>query len=174
MADRERKKTYEAENVVRVMSERGGAVELYGTTVQWPVEKRFGSLDHIQTYVDWVMRQPWFAGAYPRASKTAVRVRRRKGERMAHYDPLGHEIAIHDPEFGKPGWAMREIVVLHELAHHVHRLEDGFVGESHGPEYRAVFVHLVTEVIGPEAGWVLSTVYYDAGLRVAIAGAKKS
>jgi putative metallohydrolase (TIGR04338 family) len=41
---------------------------------------------------------------------------------------------------------MREMVVLHELAHQF------AVGERHGPEFVANYARIVTEVIGPEAG----------------------
>ena len=164
MADRERRRTYDAEHIVRAISAAGGPVELYGTTVQWPVELRFGELDHVQAYVADVMAREWFTRAYPHAAKVPVRVRHRKGDRFAHYDAAFREIAVNAPS-NKVGWGMREIVVLHELAHHVISLED-FEGEPHGSWFRGVFVHLVREALGAEAGWILQMTYIDAGLRV--------
>lgn len=162
--DKERQRTYNAEFIVREFSEREGAtMELFGTKVTWPVERRFGELDHVRDYVAWVMRQPWFVELFPRAAAVPVKVRYRRGDRAAHYE-LPATIAVNAPG-NKVGWAMREIVVLHELAHHVHEHE-GMPGSVHGAEFRGVFCRLVTEVIGPEAGWILQITFWDSALAV--------
>ena len=162
--DKERERTYQAEFIVRQFSEREGAtMELFGTKATWPVERRFGHLDHVREYVAWIQRQPWFVEHFPRAAAVPVKVRYRKGSRAAHYE-LPATIAINAPD-NKVGWAMREIVVLHELAHHVHEHE-AMAGAAHGAEFRGVFCKLVTEVIGPEAGWILQITFFDSGLQV--------
>ena len=153
MTDNEKQATYEAEFILRDMLERGGRVKMHGTVITLPVERKFGSLEHIKIYVDHVLK------SYPEAGPCAVRQRR--GNRFAHYE--SGTIAINDPEYGKPGWAMREIVVLHEVAHHLAR------GDGHGSKFRGAFVHLVTEFIGPEVGWLLSCGFMDNGLRVEVA-----
>ncbi len=56
---------------------------------------------------------------------------------------------------------MRELVVLHEVAHH---LDDGD-GPSHGPGFVATFCDLATVVMGPEVGHVLRVVYAKEGVR---------
>jgi putative metallohydrolase (TIGR04338 family) len=59
------------------------------------------------------------------------------------------------------GWAMRELVVLHEVAHH---LCDGD-GPAHGTDFVATFCALAATVMGPEAGHVLRVVYAKEGVR---------
>lgn len=165
VADRERQRTYDAEKIVRRMSEREGSkVELFGTTITWPAELRFGHIDHVAAYVRNIESSDWYRATFPKASQSPVKVRHRKGDKWAHYDGGTQTIAINAPD-NKTGWAMREIVVLHELAHHVDSLED-MGGESHGPEFRGVFCFLVSQVIGPEAGWILSVTFFDVGLQV--------
>ncbi len=56
---------------------------------------------------------------------------------------------------------MREVVILHEIAHH---LTPG--GDAHGLKFRAAFLHLVTEIIGPEAGFALRVLMMDEKLVV--------
>ena len=56
---------------------------------------------------------------------------------------------------------MRELVVLHEIAHH---LDDG-AGAAHGPEFVATFCELAAVVMGPEVGHVLRVVYAKEGVR---------
>lgn len=164
--DAERKKTYNAEKLVRDISARGGSVEMFGTTVTWPNERRFGHLEHIEAYLEQIQRMSWFRAQWEVAAGIPVRVRRRKSGNYAHYEryPIP-AIAVPDEQYGKPGWAMRELVVLHELAHHVHDWEK-MGGAAHGTEFREVFVALVSAVIGAEAGWLLQTAFMDAGLRV--------
>ena len=56
---------------------------------------------------------------------------------------------------------MRELVVLHELAHH---LAAG-TGPAHGPQFVATFCDLAAAVMGPEVGHVLRVVYTKEGVR---------
>jgi putative metallohydrolase (TIGR04338 family) len=59
------------------------------------------------------------------------------------------------------GWAMRELVVLHELAHHL------TPGDQHGSAFVATFVELVAELVGTEAAFLLRSALLDAGVAVA-------
>jgi putative metallohydrolase (TIGR04338 family) len=58
-------------------------------------------------------------------------------------------------------WAMRELVVLHELAHHLSG------GADHGAEFVTVLLCLVAELVGAEAGFLLRSALLDAGASVA-------
>lgn len=155
MTDRDKQATYNAEFIVRDLTERGGTIEVYGTNLLVPVERRFADLPSIQDYCDKVVALNWVKDLCP--AVTPVRVRRRKGTRFAHYEGGTRTIAINDSRDGK--WALREIVVLHELAHHLVRCgvraELGQRQGAHGPAFRNTFVTLVKEIIGPEVGWLL-------------------
>lgn len=152
--------TYDCEyNVRDVLEMPGSRMIVHGTTISIPVERRFGSLESVQTYVDLVLALNWVHRDYPRA-EIPVTVHRRKGDKSAHYERWSNVIAVHDKGYGLPGWAMREIVILHELAHHLSS-ESG-----HHGEFRGIFVRLVSEIISPEIGWLLSVRFMEAGLEV--------
>lgn len=165
--DSERQKTYNAEDIVCTISSRGGNVELHGTRVVWPTERKFGHLEHIEAYIDQVMRLPWFKQHFPVAASRGVTVRKRQGRKAAHYE-IGDTIAIPDDGTRSGSWAMRELVVLHELSHHVAKYDGAGYGSNHDAEFRGIYVTIVGAVIGPEAGWVLQTCFYDAGLRITL------
>jgi putative metallohydrolase (TIGR04338 family) len=94
-----------------------------------------------------------------------VRVRARAGAARAEYEFATHTIAVPPHRVGGR-WAMRELVVLHELAHHL-------AGEAgHGPVFVARLVHLVEELIGPEAGFLLRSALLEAGVQVAAPGGR--
>jgi putative metallohydrolase (TIGR04338 family) len=55
---------------------------------------------------------------------------------------------------------MREIVVLHELAHHLTR----HTAPSHGADFRSAFLDLLERVLAPEARFLLQLAYWERGL----------
>ncbi len=55
---------------------------------------------------------------------------------------------------------MRELVVLHEVAHHLCQ-----VPPPHGPEFVATVCTLTELVMGPEVGHVFRVVYAQEGVR---------
>ena len=57
-------------------------------------------------------------------------------------------------------WALRELVVLHEIAHHLCAAEP-----AHGPEFVSTFYDLAEAVMGPEVAHVLRVVYSQEGVR---------
>ena len=81
-------------------------------------------------------------------------MRARRGETAAHYE--SGTIAVPDR---RDSWALRELVVLHELAHHL-------AGDAaaHGRDYVATMVELAGCVMGPEAGYVLRVIYAKEGV----------
>jgi putative metallohydrolase (TIGR04338 family) len=86
-------------------------------------------------------------------------VRPRRGVTAAHYECLDGAAVIAVPA-RRDQWALRELVVLHEIAHH---LCDA--SPPHGPEFVAAFCELAGLVMGPEVEHVLRVVYLKEGVR---------
>ncbi|MCW2777221.1 MAG: hypothetical protein JWN17_946, partial [Frankiales bacterium] len=82
-------------------------------------------------------------------------LRVRRGVKAAHWEPPG-TIALPVPVHGEP-WALRESVLLHELAHHV----GGRTGlaAGHRPPFPALVLLLVAAALGPEAALALRVDY---------------
>lgn len=166
--DVQRSRVYAAETVVRRTLDRaaeGGAVLLHGSTIVLPPERRFASIASIQRYVEQVLRLNWVRATWPSRAADAVTVVERRGQRKAEYDRSTVAIAI-PPYEGNAAWAMRELVVLHELAHHLAG-DDG--EEPHGPLFLDRLLTLVEGVIGPEAALLLRSTLLDAGARLGLA-----
>ncbi len=153
MRDVQRSKVYAAEGAweLQLDAARRGArrATVGGSSVLLPAELLFGTLESAQEYADSTV------SAYP-----PVVLRRRKGHSQAHWEPPG-VIALPVPEHGQP-WALRESVLLHELAHHVAFHRHGVV--DHGPSYRACMLELVGQALGPEAVLALRVAYGEHGL----------
>ncbi|MFI6171079.1 TIGR04338 family metallohydrolase [Nocardia sp. NPDC051052] len=165
--DTQRAKVYDAEQLVRGMFDRadehgGRTVELYGSHLTLPIERRFASVDSVQSYADKVLALNWVRGQWDRAG-TAVRVRSRAGATAAHYEVDDAVLAV-PLHTGSRGWALRELVILHELAHHL----EPNVGSvaPHGPEFCARYLELVDGIIGPEAALVLRATMLGCGVRL--------
>jgi len=89
-----------------------------------------------------------------------VRVRARRAASAAHYENRDGTGVIAVPDLATADWAMRELVVLHEIAHH---LCDA--SPPHGSHYVATLCTLAELVMGPELGHVLRVVYAKEGVR---------
>jgi putative metallohydrolase (TIGR04338 family) len=87
-------------------------------------------------------------------------VRARRAATAAHYENRDGTGVIAVPDHRDADWAMRELVVLHEIAHH---LCD--VAPPHGSQYVTTLCTLAELVMGPEAGHVLRVVYAKEGVR---------
>jgi len=160
--DTQRSKVYAAEEFVRKLfdraSERGNrALDFFGTNVTLPPEGKFGSVDAVQRYVNDVLAHPAVRARW--SDLPPVTVRGRRGETAAHYEwtPDSATVAVPDRE---TTWALRELVVLHELAHHVAQADP-----PHGPLFVATFCDLAAAVMGAEVGYVLRVVYAKEGVR---------
>jgi putative metallohydrolase (TIGR04338 family) len=154
--DTQRAKVYAAEEFVRTLfdraAERGNrVVEFFGTQLTLPPEGRFATVPAVQRYVDEVL-------AHVGADRPLT-VRARRGVTAAHYERFddGATIAVPDR---RSTWALRELVVLHEIAHHLCDAEP-----PHGPEFVATFCELAEAVMGPEIAHVLRVVYAKEGVR---------
>lgn len=154
--DTQRAKVYAAEEFVRTLfdraAERGNrVVEFFGTQLTLPPEGRFGSVAAVQRYVDEVL-------AHVDAGRPLT-VRARRGVTAAHYERIDDDATIAVPD-GRSTWALRELVVLHEIAHHLSDAEP-----PHGSEFVATFCELTEAVMGPEVAHVLRVVYAKEGVR---------
>ncbi|RMI34003.1 TIGR04338 family metallohydrolase [Nocardia stercoris] len=165
--DTQRSRVYDAEGLVRRMFEVADAsgvrtVEVLGSQLTLPVERRFGSVESVQSYVDRVLALNWVRAQWDQAA-TPIRVRARAGTSAAHYETGRAVLAV--PVHGSgPGWALRELVVLHEIAHHLQPA--GSDVAPHGPEFCERYVELVDGVVGPEAALVLRSGFLGCGVRV--------
>lgn len=153
-SDTQRARVYAAEQFVRTMFDRAAqhgsrAIDFFGTSLTLPPEAKFASVQSVQRYVDEVLAR---VGAAP------VTVRARRGTTAAHYEVIDDAAVIAVPE-RHTTWALRELVVLHELAHHLCT-----TGPAHGPAFVATYCELCETVMGPELGLVLRTVYAKEGV----------
>lgn len=162
--DRQRARVYDAEALVHRIYDRSAehpVVEFAGSRLTLPIERRFATLDSVASYVRAVLDLTPVRARWPR-SAVPVRVRERSGHRQAHYERSPATIAV--PLWqDNLAWALRELVILHELAHH---LADG-AEPAHGPEFTARLVELVDLVIGAEAAFLLRAVFWDNGVGIA-------
>lgn len=161
--DSQRAKVYAAEQFVRTLFDRAAerglpAVDFFGTQLTLPPEGRFGSIESVQRYVDDVLALPAVRRRWP--DVPPVRVRARRAGTAAHYESSSGSGVIAVPDRNAAGWAMRELVLLHELSHHLCDAQP-----SHGPEFVATMCMLSELVMGPELGHVLRVVFDKEGVR---------
>jgi putative metallohydrolase (TIGR04338 family) len=160
--DSQRSKVYAAEEFVRTLFDRAGergnrAVEFFGTNLTLPPEARFASVETVQRYVDDVLALRPVRERWPDVAPLTARPRR--GLTAAHYKRDHHGATIAVPE-QRTSWALRELVVLHEVAHHLCDADP-----PHGPEFVATFCELAEAVMGAEVAHVLRVVYAKEGVR---------
>jgi putative metallohydrolase (TIGR04338 family) len=155
--DNQRSRVYAAEEAwaLRLDAARLGArrAVVAGSAVTLPAEVRFGTLADAQRYAD--AHTSAHADGLP-----PVLLRERQGQAAAHYEPPG-TIALPLPRYGEP-WALRETVLLHELAHHACFHATGAV--DHGPSYTGCMLELVAQVLGEEAAFALRVEYGEHGV----------
>jgi putative metallohydrolase (TIGR04338 family) len=161
--DSQRAKVYAAEEFVRTLFDRAAehgsrSIEFFGTQLTLQPEARFGSVSAVQRYVDAVLALPAVRRQWPAVAPLKVRVRRAAA--AAHYENRDGTGIIAVPDSARADWAMRELVVLHEIAHH---LCDEL--PPHGSQYVATLCTLAELVMGVELGHVLRVVYAKEGVR---------
>ncbi len=148
MRDNQQAKVYNAEYRLRNIMDRqhqAPTIQIAGSTLTLPAELKFADLPSMQRYVDLVL------------PGQAVKVRARRGIAKAHY--WGSEIAI--PMMGDEKgrrWAMRQIVLLHECAHHG-------TPADHGPEFTTRFVDLLEQHMGPEVALIMTINLHENGAK---------
>ena len=161
--DSQRSKVYAAEDFVRTLFDRAAehgssSVDFFGAQLTLPPEARFGSLDALQRYVDDVLALPALRRQW--ADVAPLRVRARRAATAAHYEKRDGIGVIAVPDGNDADWAMRELVVLHEIAHHLCDEQP-----PHGSQYVTTLCTLAELVMGPEVGHVLRVVYAKEGVR---------
>ena len=147
----QRAKVYAAEEFVRTLFDRAAqhhsrAIDFFGTPLTLPPEGRFGSVEAVAA----LRRRGAGAArsgdrAGPMLEPLAVRARRGASPPRT----TKSSTARGDRGTGRDtsGWALRELVVLHEIAHHLCRVEP-----AHGPEFVATFCELADVGDGPGGG----------------------
>ncbi|MFE3546286.1 TIGR04338 family metallohydrolase [Nocardia sp. NPDC059177] len=166
--DTQRAKVYDAEQLVRGVFDRADefghrGIDVYGSQLTLPVERRFASVESVQSYVDKVLELNWVRAQWARAAQP-IRVRARAGSAAAHYEPATAVLAV-PLHTGATAWALRELVVLHEIAHH---LAPASASDEapHGPEFCTRYVELVDGVIAPEAALLIRATFGGCGVRL--------
>ena len=155
--DAQRARVYRAEDAwaAQLDAARLGAplATVGGSAVVLPGERRFGTLEAVAGYCARVLALPEVVALAGPLEPPELRPRR--GVRSAHWEPPG-VVKLPVPRHGEP-WALRETVVLHELAHHVGECTGRTRG--HRPPYPALVLLLVEAVLGAEAALALRVHY---------------
>jgi putative metallohydrolase (TIGR04338 family) len=149
MIDRLQQSVYRAEDQWSALIDRGGPVDFFGSSIHAPVQLRFGSLEAVSSYVQQVCHSQ---------AIDPPQIRHRKGGTRAHYANGVIAIPTHEP------WAMRESVILHEIAHHVCMMNAN--GLLHDQHFTSTMLSLAKENLGYEAELLLRTGYQAAGIPV--------
>ena len=160
--DTQRSAVYAAENQVARLLDRSAefpVVEVAGSHLTLPVERHFADLPSVQTYVDAVLALGWVKDRWPAEAARPLRVRERHGAGRAHYEQATAVMAL-PLHHGGTAWALRELVVLHELAHHL----GGAADTGHGPGFAGRLVALADGIVGPEAAFLLRVAMADQGV----------
>ena len=154
--DSERSTVYAVEDQWGQMLDRGGDLDFFGSRIHLPKQRVLLALADVQQYVDDLLLQCSTGELGP------VQVRHRRGVTRAHYEssPLA-TIAIPSGVV----WACREVVILHELAHHL-RAQGPSGSLQHDAGFRGQLVRLAGHALGPAAALVLRAGYHGAGLGV--------
>lgn len=151
---------YAAEQqVTSAISRPGHQIDFFGSQLTPPPERHFSTLDDVRSYVQEVVSDhrvttKW--GFLP-----PLRVRSRAGDAMAHYEYESATIAM--PL--RSDWAMRELVVLHEIAHHIAASTEPSA-PPHGQLFASLYVQLVSWFIGPEVALLLTAAFDSCGVDV--------
>jgi putative metallohydrolase (TIGR04338 family) len=164
--DAQRSRVYRAEDAwaVRLDAARRGAAiaTVAGSSLLLPAERRFGTLATAEQYAMGVLAQPEVVVVAGALEPPALRVR--KGVGAAHWEPPG-VVALPVPRHGEP-WALRETVLLHELAHHM--AETAGLAAGHRAPFPAVMALLVGVALGEAAVLALRVSYGEHGVEVGV------
>jgi putative metallohydrolase (TIGR04338 family) len=164
--DAQRSRVYGAENAwaARLDAARLGAplATVGGSRLLLPAERRLGSLEAARGYCARVVALPDVVTAVGAVDPPVLRPRR--GVRAAHWEPPG-TVALPVPVHGEP-WALRETVLLHELAHHLG--ETTGRSRGHRPPFPALVLLLAQAVLGEEAAFALRVDYGEHDVEVGV------
>jgi len=156
-----KEKIYQVEFALRdildVANEGDRTYRIAGMELTMPVEYKFGELDHIQKYANAVIRD--YNGRHDtRHNKVRVVEGRKSLHRKAYYTHSMARITL--PQRDRGSWAWRQVVVLHEIAHHLASCH------GHGVEFARVMLDLLENYVGPQAGLVYMILLDKEGITI--------
>ena len=136
----------------------GESLELFGSKVVLPKEQKFSNLEQYASYVATLLQNEHVQNEF--GVFAGPQFRERRGQAKAEYEFKTTTIALPLENV----WALREIVILHEVAHYlVHQIHP--LAQSHGPEFARTHLRLLEINLGPEVAWLLGIAYTDAGVQ---------
>jgi putative metallohydrolase (TIGR04338 family) len=155
--DADQQATYAAELQVRVLLDTAVAVDdwsfdFHGYNMTLPMERKFTCIESVRSYIDKVCALRSVRDKFPGFSAPSVR-EMKKDARRAYYQMGVINVSVENRGLKDP--QLRELTVLHELAHHF------APGDAHGAEFRGAFVFLVRECMGQELAMVLGEQFYE-------------
>lgn len=112
-------------------------------------DRKFGRVVDVERYLVALWASLALSGRPPS-------VRLRRGTTKAHWEAATDVIAMPDAP-----WALREVVVLHEVAHALVWRRDQITG--HGPVFCREYAHLVGRV-NPSIGLILTDAFHSSEL----------
>ena len=178
MDDRDRRTTYAAEDMVTAwldaVSPETGQVQVTvrrdGRTHQVSYtpepEPRFTRPPDVTRFVDAVLARlqdqaRQYGSHYRGREKQPIRVVAHSGWKKASY----RDGMIFLPQRERGGsWALRGLVVLHEVAHHLNTGVDGTIIDAHGEGFRTTFVQLLEDLGWVQTSAMLREAYAQTGL----------
>ncbi len=130
------------------------------------IEPKFGSPAEVTPFVAKAMKRlekqaKKYGSNYRGRESKAVRVVSHTGWKKATYS--NGIIRLPGRESGG-AWALRGLVVLHELAHHLNTGVNGTIIDSHGEGFRRTFVTLLEDLGWTEMSRMLRDAYREVGL----------
>ena len=148
--DTQRSRVYAAEDQVRRLTQRGGTIDFYGSTLTVSPHREFVDLTQVRAYLAQIRENDW---GYP--DTPAVLVQSHSGFRSARWI-APNRIRLPKGE----SWAMNELVVLHEYAHHCawHTYNEA----GHGRHFQSLLCELSGHVLGPEVQTLLVAALHQA------------
>lgn len=155
MEDPDQRSTYAAEEMVAAWLDAASSPE-----------PRFGKPSEVAQFVDRVLdrlrEQSRELGSNYRGreQRPVVVAGSFAGKRATYSDGV---ILLPERERGG-AWALRGLVVLHELAHHLNTGIDGAIIDAHGEGFRATFVQLLEDIGWSEVAAMLREAYREHDL----------
>lgn len=146
--DPDRSAVYDAENRLTTWVDRAAPVRLAGRTWHPEPDPLFATVDEVAEFC---------RDATATLGVPPVSVRARRGATRAEY--VDGVIAVPPLEVGG-SWAMRGLVVMHELAHHLAVVAGDEVG--HGPAFRVHLSRVLHDMGYPTNAQLFDLAYRDA------------
>lgn len=135
-------------------------IQAFGSTWTISNERKFETINEVQVYVDALISSTSFQSAFPNLKKRILVKASKKTDKVIEADAWSHSrTLIEIPEHSGTwrSWAMRELIVLHEVAHCVTPKRDG-----HGENFRKTYFDLLSFVYGGSFSGYARTSLWDS------------